>query len=504
MNVVNSASNPGTLRRRALRNVAAATVCLLGSTAALAQLQLVWSDEFDGSSLDQNNWEYMIGDGCSYGICGWGNNELEWYTSRPENIFVANGMLNIVAREDWWQGHQYTSARIRSMNRADFLYGRIEARIRLPQGEGLWPAFWMLPTNSPYGGWARSGEIDILETVDVPWQAHGTLIYGENWPEQVYNGATHSLGVNLADGFHVYALEWEPDEMRWYVDGVHYHTVTSSTWWSAAAPGNPRAPFDTPFHLLLNAAVGGDWPGPPDGSTQFPQTMTVDYVRVYDFCDGPCPTPGDPLVAPGRIEAENYDEGGEGVAYHDADPANQGGAYRADGVDIEVASHGGYNVGWIEPNEWLQYTTTIQVSGTYDIVAEVASPASSGVFGVWLDGVQLGQDFVVPTTGDWQIWTSLEQRVSLPEGAHVLRFQNKPGSSDFNLSYFDFFLAADGNRDHDVDFSDLQPLLFCMTGPEASPTAPVCISALDGVDIDRDGDIDLTDAAEFQRVYGSY
>jgi beta-glucanase (GH16 family) len=142
----------------------AGLVISLSASVAVGQGALIWADEFNGTSLSAGNWEPMIGNGCSYGICGWGNNEQQYYTGRPDNVFVAGGYLHIVAREENYQGHDYTSARIRSLNRWDFQYGIIEARIRLPQGgAGIWPAFWMLPTNSPYGGWAAGGEIDILE-----------------------------------------------------------------------------------------------------------------------------------------------------------------------------------------------------------------------------------------------------------------------------------------------------------------------------------------------------
>lgn len=475
---------------------------VLGTATAAAQSQLIWADEFDGTALNTDYWEYMYGDGCSYGICGWGNNELQWYTSRPENVSVSGGMLRIVAREDFWSGHQYTSARIRTKGKVDFLYGRIEARLRLPEGEGLWPAFWMLPTNSPYGGWARSGEIDIMEAVDVPWEVHGTLIYGDNWPGQVYNSKSHATGVNYADGFHVYALEWEPDEMRWYVDGVHYHTVTSATWWSAAS-GGARAPFDTPFHLLLNVAVGGNWPGAPDGTTQFPQEMTVDYVRVYELCST-CPFHGAPLDVPGRVEAEYFDRGGEGVAYHDVDAGNNGGQLRAGDVDIQVAAHGGYNVGWIEPGEWLEYTVLVRTAGYYDVVAVVAAQQGGGTFELWLDGVPLGPELTVLPTGGWQTWVTVDEAVLLPSGEHRLRFQNSPTSVEYNVSYFDFFLAADIDHDQDVDFTDVQPLMYCMTGPDADPINPACAGqAIEDGDLDGDLDVDLADAAGFQTAFGS-
>lgn len=471
--------------------------------AARAQSLLLWADEFDGTTVDPNNWEYMYGDGCSYGVCNWGNNELEWYTARPENIYVSDGMLHIVAREDYWSGHQYTSARIRTRSLADFLYGRFEARIRLPEGEGLWPAFWMLPTNSPYGDWARSGEVDIMEAVDVPWAAYGTLIYGDNWPDQVYNGSSYATGDNFADGFHVYALEWEADEMRWYVDNNLYHTVTSNTWWSAAASSNARAPFDTPFHLLLNVAVGGDWPGSPDATTQFPQEMVVDYVRVYDLCSD-CPFHGMPIEVPGRLEAEDYDNGGEGVAYHDSDTTNSGGQYRSDGVDIEACDAGGYDIGWIVAGEWTEYSIQVNAGGHYDVVASVASNTTGGTFQLWLDGTPVTGDFTVSSTGGWQTWAPVSVTCYLPEGEHRLRFANSATSTGYNLDYFDFYLSADTNHDGIVDFGDVLPLMYCMTGPDAEPANPACQgTALENGDMDGDNDIDLWDAAELQAAFGS-
>lgn len=245
--------------------------------------ELVWSDEFYGTTLNLNNWEYMIGDGCDYGICGWGNSELQYY--RAENISVADGKLIIEARRENYGGKQFTSGRIRTYNKQDFLYGKMEARIKVPTGFGMWPAFWMMPTDSVYGGWAASGEIDILETRNSTNFAQGTIFYGGSSPNQASaTGIYQPSGVNFSQDFHVYTLEWEPDYMRWYVDGVLYSTKSSAQWYSTAAPGNDRAPFDQKFHFLLNTAVGGNYTGCTDPAcvtASFPQRMMVDWVRVY-------------------------------------------------------------------------------------------------------------------------------------------------------------------------------------------------------------------------------
>ena len=247
---------------------------------------LVWSDEFDGTAVDTTKWEFMIGDGSAFGIPGWGNNELQYY--RSQNATVANGELTITARQEWFGGKQYTSARLRTINRADFTYGRFEMRAKLPTGQGMWPAFWMLPTNSPYGGWAAGGEIDIMEMVgNQPDTIHGTIHYGGPWPENTRSGASTNLAPGTGTDWHTYAVEWDQGIIRWFVDGQLYSTRTS--WYSTN--GSFPAPFDVDFHMLLNLAVGGDWPGPPNGSTQFPQEYVIDYVRVYQ--EGPAgPTYG--------------------------------------------------------------------------------------------------------------------------------------------------------------------------------------------------------------------
>ena len=246
----------------------------LGQCDMIPGCVLVWSDEFDGTAVDPAKWEFQTGDGTELGIPGWGNNELQWYQSG--NAAVANGVLTIQARQESAGGKAYTSARLRSRGRGDFLYGRFEMRARLPVGQGMWPAFWMLPTDpSIYGVWAASGEIDIMESKGGN-QVYGTIHYGDTAPATVFSGAS-TLVAGATSGFHVYAVEWEPTEIRWYVDGQLYSTKTS--WFSTGGPY--PAPFDVDFHLLLNLAVGGNFPGNPGGSTVFPQDYVIDYVRAY-------------------------------------------------------------------------------------------------------------------------------------------------------------------------------------------------------------------------------
>lgn len=238
---------------------------------------LVWSDEFDGTALDTGKWSAQVGDGCALNLCGWGNNELQWY--QAENASVSDGTLTITARREQVEGREYTSARLRTLGKGDWTYVRVEARARLPRGQGIWPAIWMLPSDNAYGGWAASGEIDIMELVGhEPARVHGTLHYGGSAPNNTYSGAYYDLpGGTFADDFHVFAMEWERGEIRWYVDGRLYQRQTD--WFSTG--GVYPAPFDQPFHLVLNVAVGGNWPGNPDGTTSFPQTMALDWVRVY-------------------------------------------------------------------------------------------------------------------------------------------------------------------------------------------------------------------------------
>jgi beta-glucanase (GH16 family) len=269
---------------------------------------LVWSDEFDGTEVDRSKWSFQLGDGTEAGLPpGWGNNELQYY--RAENARVKEGFLILTAKEEPFGGRRYTSARLRSVGKGDWTFGRMEMRARMPIGRGVWPAFWMLPSNAVYGTWAAGGEIDIVEYIgSEPTRILGTLHYGGPWPRNVYSTTAYFLPAeSFHDDFHVFAVEWEYGEIRWYVDDTLFATRTS--WFSTGGPY--PAPFDVDFHLLLNLAVGGNLPGSPDAPTSFPQDLVVDYVRVYQVrppvaITSPAPgdaiEPGDDLTIEARVD----------------------------------------------------------------------------------------------------------------------------------------------------------------------------------------------------------
>lgn len=239
---------------------------------------LVWSDEFEYSgSPDSTKWNYDLADGCP-NVCGWGNNEAQYYTKDLKNVRVENGMLIIEVHKDSLGGKAYTSTRMVSKGKGDWLYGRIEVKAKLPSGKGTWPAIWMLSTDWKYGGWPESGEIDIMEHVGYdPGVIHGTI------HTKAYN---HIIGTqkegklivaDCMDAFHVYAIDWSENKMDFYIDNIMYYSVPRdpnddfSSW-----------PFDQRFHLILNQAVGGNWGGKEGiDDSIWPQRMEVDYVRVY-------------------------------------------------------------------------------------------------------------------------------------------------------------------------------------------------------------------------------
>ena len=247
-------------------------------TSPAKEGKLVWSDEFDGTGLpDPSKWGYDQGDGCP-GNCGWGNNELQYYTTnKTENARVENGHLIVEARKERTLTRDYSSARLVSKNKGDWTYGRMVIRAKVPSGRGVWPAIWMLPTDWIYGGWPASGEIDIMEFVGyMPDSLFGS-VHTERFNHVAGTQVTKGIySTTLSSDFHEYSIEWDEQNIRFYFDGQLYQTFVNRN------EGSGAWPFDRNFHMILNVAVGGNWGGKMGVDTSiWPQRMEVDYVRVY-------------------------------------------------------------------------------------------------------------------------------------------------------------------------------------------------------------------------------
>ena len=231
---------------------------------------LVWSDDFTGGALDQSKWGYDLGGG------GWGNNELQAYTNSNNNAYVSGGNLTIVARREQSGGNAYTSARLLTKGKQNFVYGRTDIRAKVPKGKGIWPAIWMLGSDIDQNNWPRCGEIDIMELRGSrPKELLSTMHFGN--PTRVLKGTTAVQANDLSDDFHIYSAVRSKDQIRFFIDGVQYFTFTK------ADVGSNPYPFNNPFFMILNVAVGGDFDGNPDASTTFPQQMQVDYVKYFQY-----------------------------------------------------------------------------------------------------------------------------------------------------------------------------------------------------------------------------
>ncbi len=244
------------------------------------ELVPIWADEFDYNGFpDSTKWGYDVGDGCP-NLCGWGNNEKQYYTSeRKENVRVENGKLIIQAHKEDFETRVYTSTKLISKNKGDWKYGRIEISAKLPSGVGTWPAIWMLPTDWEYGGWPKSGEIDIMEHVGYnPDSVFGTVhTYAFNHMEGTQKGGALPI-LDAEKEFHLYAIEWTEDKIDFFIDDQMYFTFENERKTFS------EYPFDKRFYLILNLAVGGNWGGREGiDDSIFPQQMEIDYVRVYDI-----------------------------------------------------------------------------------------------------------------------------------------------------------------------------------------------------------------------------
>ena len=349
---------------------------------------MVWNDEFSTNEVDLTKWSY------EKNCYGGGNAEAQCYVEDPDNVWVDGDILHLKAiREnatgpaihddadnydpnDTSGNGTYTSGRLRSAMKGDWKYGRFEVRAKLPAGQGTWPAIWMLPTDWVFGGWASSGEIDIMEAVNLKVggenRIHGTLHYGDNWPNNVYSGTEYVLPGegDPADGFHEYTVEWEEGEIRWYVDGDHYATQKSAGWYSAAALEEPNAPFNQRFHLLLNLAVGGDWAGNVNDTgideSAFPQELQIDYVRIY--------------------QCTKDVETGKGCASRDDDFDDNAGVTPPAPIDTSGDSIAIFNGATTPPYVWGVYSATgsvgyqvVDAGGDYGTVGEVTYSTDTGI-----------------------------------------------------------------------------------------------------------------------------
>lgn len=449
--------------------------------------KLTWSDEFNGSAVDMTKWSYQTGDGCP-GLCGWGNQELEYYTSNTNNVSVTGGNLVLTARNQPNYnntGRNYTSGKLVTSGKFSQKYGRYEARIKVPSAAGIWPAFWMLADNT---SWPSTGEIDILECANAnPTTWLGTLHYASTSGGHQSKGATWYTPTPLSNDFHTYAVEWTTTEIRWYVDGVLRGTTTKA----AVQAGGGRWPFDDQkFYIILNLAVGGNFSGQTPISSQYPVSMLVDYVRVYS--GDPCtvtqsPYGGTAALIPGTIEAERYDIGGEGVAYHDLTPTNEGAVFRTDAVDLEACTDadGGYNLSHTAVSEWTEYTVNVAANGTYDLSARVAATAAGKTFHVEMNGVNISGSIAVPNTGGWQNWQTVTIRnIALTAGQKVMRIVMD--ANEFNLNYVSFTATAS------TPVNQLPTVTLTAPANNASYNAPASVSITANAS-DADGTVSKVD-----------
>ncbi len=237
---------------------------------------MAWQDEFNGSILDEASFNFELGDGCP-NLCGWGNNELQLYTDEPSNVILENGSLVIRATRE--TSRDFRSGRITTKDKRSFKYGRIDVRAKITRGQGMWPAIWMLGQNIDDVGWPASGEIDIMENVGhLAATSHGTAHWGPRGRGySTFDGSSLTIDEDFAERFHVFSLVWEEDLIEWYIDETKFFTLT---------PANTRGEawrFNEEFFFIFNVAVGGNWPGNPDSTTEFPQQMDVDYIRVFQL-----------------------------------------------------------------------------------------------------------------------------------------------------------------------------------------------------------------------------
>lgn len=548
---------------------------------------LIWSDEFDSTAIDTKKWNFDIGTGCDIDLCGWGNQEKEYY--RKENVTVANGSMKITAKKETFQTQGYTSGRINTRGKAVWKYGKMEAKIKMTKGQGLWHAFWMLPQDLVYGGWPKSGEIDILEYLGHhPNVVQSTLHFGDFYPNNKY-AYDQKISTDYSTDFHLYTVIWEENYIAFYVDGnlIGEHTPES------IAPN--KWPFDQTFYFILNTAIGGNLTNNTINDAVLPGYMEVDYVRVYSknpefdgvvingpeaicnkdtgyvfsvgkkenwsfdwtvpqgaeivagqgsdsvrinfknatsgivslkvtndtslffstikkkvqvsSCDTLKGSYGSMAVIPGKIEAENFDNGGALRSYYDIDSANQGKEYRPEGVDIELTSDagGGYNIGWTESGEWLNYTVLVKKTASYDIIVQAAATTSNNSVTLYFDDIDVTGAITTKNTGGWQTYfANVKKGVHLDSGMHVMRL--KFNGTGINVNFINIQEAQVntginpmGNERRMTAYPN--PVTNeCMISMSEKITASVVVSTIMGAEVIRMDTYKPADIIDFSTV----
>lgn len=388
------------------------------SDSAIEGMNLIWQDEFNGTGLDLSKWNYETGYYLSDdpNTWGWGNSELQHYTDRAQNIFIQDGKLNIKALnepksfpQDPNRYAQYSSGKINTKDHFSIKYGRVDFRAKLPTGNGIWPALWMLPQDNVYGTWASSGEIDVMEARGrLPGATSGAVHFGGQWPTNRHLSGEYHFpeGQTFANDYHVYSVVWEEDNMKWYVDGKFFFKVTRDQWYSAAAPNNPNAPFDQPFYLIMNLAIGGTFDGgrTPDPS-DIPATMQVDYVRVYKEGEGGGQNPGNVPVtgvtvnpATAQVEVGQNVQLNASVAPSNA--TNKQVTWSVSGSSIASVSPNGLVTGLAQGTTTVTATTADGNKTASATITVVPAPSTVIVIGDEVKGLKrIGDDLLFYVNG---------------------------------------------------------------------------------------------------------
>ena len=343
--------------------------------------ELVWSDEFNGNSLDTNTWNYEIGTGS----WGWGNNEQQYYTDR--NIKVSNGTMKITAKREDYGGMKYTSSRITTKNKKNFKYGKIEARIKMPKFKGVWPAFWMLGANQDSVGWPKCGEIDIMEAINDENLVYGTLHW---FNDPGNNNADSGSQVAVADRteYHVYGVEWTADKLRWYVDGKVYRTMDVSN--------DSFSEVRKEYFVIFNMAIGGQWPGYNIDETAFPATMEVDWVRAYKKVEETTTKYTGPMITVTEDAVETCS--GKWGSYFGSDWAGASGTSKSTdkavtGATMNITSIGNSQWGVQQylkglhyyPGRTYNYSFTMTSDVDKRVFVKVAGDGDEQIFGEYID-----------------------------------------------------------------------------------------------------------------------